>query len=531
MTREIDPSLKDVVQPAGDDKWTLAVLLSTDLRNSDKELTGAGSFYDWQQLKKLVEKTSNAPVSVVVSLPHVDATATSLADLRQRASAAPAGSNPQTLVDTYLIRNGRLRLLGSHISGGPAPDIEQLLTAARQAAPSQRLALSVQAHGSGLEMGITSDTQSASTADISHAIRRGLGTGRRLDVLSFNSCKMASSDTASHMQDVTRFLVASADAIAASVRHGFNGQSIKAGLSSLLENPDASGRQLAVSLIKAADSGANGRPSRIPEVPGQLRSGSDTLIAIDMERYQKFDGSLQNLARALRPHLQTPQDRVAIAAAVDLTQSFPSHVRPALTSLRDTKQFAQKILDQIKAGKLTDDGSILAAARRIIDAQNEMTERLHVNHHLYREVGGFSTFLPVASAKTREELVRTRFIVQANLVDGPPHQRLFAYKPELLLSAAVAINLTAAGLSPAEQAKLSGLRQAYDRLSESGDQRQYTAARQSMKTAAQQFMKTPLAGKLILELMSSVQDRDGNPQRNEWQSFVEDLVLSGLSKH
>lgn len=119
--------------------------------------------------------------------------ATSLEDLQQKVAAAAAVPGP--IVDTYLISAGKLQLIESHLSQGMADDVKLLLQTEQSAAPSEHLGLSIEAHGSGLEMGMLSDRSRASTKDLHDAIQVGLGNGKKLDILDLDACLMASTNT------------------------------------------------------------------------------------------------------------------------------------------------------------------------------------------------------------------------------------------------------------------------------------------------------------------------------------------------
>src|SRR6185437_8740949 len=409
-------------------KWTIAVDLAANIYDNKGQATGNGAFHKWQQLKSLADKTKDAPVSIVVSLPHVDVTSSSSEDLRRNlnafnniSAARPDNTSApnKTLIDTFVISHGQARFVESHLSKGFASDLENLLGTAGKEAPSDQLALSVFAHGYGLDLAMQGDAGAATQQEMHDAIKRGLGNRDKLDVLDLDACQMASTDTAHNMQDVARYMVASADDEIGDVAAKFDGQNIGAAVSDLIAHPDKSAAQFATDFVAQADAGLNGRPTKVPDVKNHLRTGADSLTAFDLSRYGRFEESLDKFAQALSTHLTNKADLAAIAEATDNTASYPSHLPAAVNELRDTKQFAERIIDQINAGKLPDDGSVRGAAQSLIANQTAMTLKQHNNPNIYRGVGGLTTFLPVTSQDSRHQMARLHSGMYLGLIELP----------------------------------------------------------------------------------------------------------------
>lgn len=404
---------------AFENKWTIAVDLTTNIRGADGKLNGAGAPEKWKQLQELAVSTLDKPVKVLVSVANQ---VLSEAPTERRAFENAPGANvlgPDLTgqvggvrIDTYLIEKGKVKQLASAPSQGIAADLSSLLVTAETEAKSEHLGLFVFAHGTGKDYpGIAGDAGSVTLSELENSIHDGLAGRSKLDLLVFDACRMATTETANKMQSVSKAMVASEDQEIALLDRGSDGISLNAPLKDLLNNPQMSGQELAMEFINEAKKGANGIPSKTIWDDVHLRSSVDTLVALDLSKYTEFEDSLNELGSALDRSLILNSNKNEIAETIDNTATLPSRDPAFLSFQRDTQIFAQKILQSISSGKLIDsDGSIKSAAEAMLIKQKHMSLGYYGSSDYYQKMGGLTVELGPVSQASRFSLARARSV-------------------------------------------------------------------------------------------------------------------------
>ena len=163
--------------------------------------------------------------------------------------------------------------------------------------------LNVSSHGKGFAGIAFDDTPAASMNIVSfaQAVKAGLGA-RKLDILSFDACLMATVEVASELQDSSNILVGSEDSTYY-WGHGFQQTFSRIAQNPAAMNPDQVVRSLVVDVNHR---GANDM--------------AYTVSATDLRKLGLLEAELDRLARALRRVM--PQAKADILRAVKASQEF-----------------------------------------------------------------------------------------------------------------------------------------------------------------------------------------------------------------
>ena len=512
-------------------RWTMAIDLTTSIRDEHGQLQ-AGAENKWQQLQKMAEETRGKPVTLVVSVPREEqgrqgGQRSSQAPSREGAAKVPGADGPPVpTIDTYIVRDGQITKVESHRTDGMAGDVKDLLQTAAKVAPSDHLGLVVQAHGTGLaSLGIAGDTGTATMSQLHDALKDGLSASGRsqLDVLDFDACQMASTDTVKSMHDVTRFMVASADEELADDKHRFDGQNLGAVVHDLLATPDQSAREVAHSFVAEADRGSNGTPYATSDDRNHQRSGTDTLASIDMAQYKPFEQSFDQLGTALDQALRTQGNKEAIEAVVDQTGAVPGRMPGYEAASRDTGEFARGILQAVQQGKIHDqDGALGRAAASFIDAQGKLVANYHGTDGYYRNMDGLSAILPATSEQSRRQMAASLTPAGALQSLGDRMSSINAQSAAVRYSSQFLAELK--GQVPAgDQKQLQPIIDAQKQISQAKTQEQYSQALDAVRVAAGGFLQTESGAVMIDKTRAMLHPRSTDTASDPWSRFVSAL--------
>lgn len=394
--------------------WTIAMNLQTDF---------GGECTIEKRTKKLQElagQTEGKPVTIVV-----------------QASVKDEESGKYN-VERFVLKDGKVQKLKSPgESNDYGADIESLVKFATQNYPSKNLGLILDSHGHGNE-GLQGDSSDVSMADLKKHVQSGLkGSGHeKLDFLQYDACLMAQNGVLEVSKDLANHVVASAqpEGVTADTAAADN-----TNLAALLKNPDMTPAQLADFCVEQAKD----------------VEGFDTLAHFDMTKYGAFRKSLDNFGDELSKIMADPEkedvlrkiihesfqygsqfsisgifgifgkdnpaqsgidlpnkpDKPPVSILELLPQLFERPFgRPHLEGIdvgsigrnlgngkRDLKDFAEKVIEAIDAGKLKDESNKLKeAAKQVLKDGAELTKS-YFGRDKHKNLGGLSVFLPTSS--------------------------------------------------------------------------------------------------------------------------------------
>lgn len=335
-------------------------------------------------------------------------------------------------LERFVIKDGKVTQLKSPgESQGYAGDVESLLKYATQNYQSKNLGLILDSHGHGNE-GLTGDNGNVSMADFKTRIQNGLkDSGHdKLDFLQFDACLMAQNGVLEVTQSLAKHVVASAEP------EGVTADSAAAdnyNLEQLLKNPAMTPAELAAFCVNKAKN----------------IDGFDTLAHFDMSKYASFRSSLDQFGEQLANLWKSKDDQSVLkdiigntfeygvnqefrirggkAGAAVLEQGIfggrlpslgdkPEHGFPGLLDLgrpllhhflddfpirktlgdakRDLKDFVERVIAAIDAGKIKDAGGKLKeAAQKLLKEESELT-RSFFGRGVHKGLGGLSVYLP-----------------------------------------------------------------------------------------------------------------------------------------
>jgi hypothetical protein len=495
--------------------WTVAVDLASNLRDQNDRITGAGAANQWNKIQSLSRQTAHKPVAFVVSFTHPQAESNSSFETAEL-------SSPPT-VDTFLLKDGSIKKLESHNSEGTAREIERLLQSAQEIAPSKHLGLIIDAHGSGTEMGIVGDYGRGPDSALRSSIRSGLAHRSQLDLLDFNSCLMSSATTLSYLHDLTKFIVASEDSEVAYMKAGFDSQNVTAALSGLLASPAMTPEEFARSFVEKARNGANGTPVDTPWDDRNMRSGTDTLAALRMDRFGEFDTALQKLGRSLLDAMQEPSQKTALQQAIDTTAAFPSSRPSYQDNLRDLQGFVQNILDGINQGKLKDKGSLKENAEQVLAAQQALLLDHWGSHGFFKGLGGLSVELPAASRQSRllsaREFTSPGILIKQTRTYRDVQDQLWASGSRGM----VASEMKTSGMAPEARSYYERMDRDLADLSESKTQSEYSRILRDVNSSSRQFLRTNSGKALVSKTEQEMRFPHIQNTLTDWSSFLRQI--------
>jgi len=188
-------------------------------------------------------------------------------------------------------------------SGDPRT-LANALNWAYKAYPARYNWLNISSHGMGFAGIAYDDAPEASMNIMSFAqgVRQGMG-GKKLDIVSFDACLMATVEVGSELQDVANIMVGSEDSTYY-WGHGYAQTMAKIAQNPAAMNPD----QIVRSMVLDVHSKGAGNQTL-------------TISATDLRKMSALEPELDLLARALRKALAGPQ-RANVIRAMQLTREF-----------------------------------------------------------------------------------------------------------------------------------------------------------------------------------------------------------------
>lgn len=290
----------------------------------------------------------------------------------------------------YVIKDGRIDDLPAIHSRDTGKDITALLRYAGKEHPSDRLALIITSHGDG-NWGLRGDNGELSMPDLADAIKDGLtGSGHdKLNLIDFDSCKMAQVGVAQRMAPLATDMVASPQIVWANLfAYGADFQNLNAWISDLINKPNMSGEQLGETIIAEANRGSNTDKTRFKE------EGTPTLAHFNLKRFSVFQKSFQKFGQALAIAVDDKTNRQLMQSIISRVPGYASDGKElsgcgltdirdrqhALgTSVRDLDTFAYLIQSEVKAGSLHDkSGALKSAADELRASQSQLEQSWHL---------------------------------------------------------------------------------------------------------------------------------------------------------
>lgn len=342
-------------------------------------------------LREFATKTKDKDVTIVVQAAY---------PLEGHTFAAP-----KQRLETYVIKNGTIECVAKGKSSGFAKDLENLLSFTGKNHPSQKLGLIIDSHGIGNE-GLVGDTGRATLGEFVDAVRTGLKQcdKTKLDLVDFDCCLMGQNGVLNKIRDVA------VDVVAAAETESTEGQNLIPPLEHLLDNPKTDGRQLALDLIKETRKQADVRDKTGGRVP------IESLSYFNLREYGAFAAKLDAFGEKLSEAIKVPASRETIERCIDESRSYGS--RGGLLNLifgietkldrKDLKNFSERIIANIDAGKIKDtDGTLKKAATEVLETRKTLVEA-YFGHGTYRDQGGLSVFLPGRDLRNTEHVARIR---------------------------------------------------------------------------------------------------------------------------
>jgi len=515
--------------------WTIAVDMAANLLGPDGKFTGGGAIHKWESLQKMAKETANKPVTFVVSVTRPEYPNDPLKPIgevlppdptREIADSStilqPGTNRPKPTIDTFIITGGQIRRESSQKSLGTAQDVENLLEVAAAKAPSEKLGLVILAHGVGTDdAGISGDAGSATLTKLGTEIKRGLGARDKLDLLVFDGCRMASTETAHTMQTIAKNLVASADHEIGAIKLGFNGLNLNAPMHRLMANPNMTGQDLARTFIDEARNGANGKLVKGID-DRHLRSGADTLIALDLSRYGKFEESLNNFGSLLSSALKDSRNKDAIAAAIDAAPGLPALAPSYMSYQRDSRQFTRLILDKVRQGKLVDDGSIKRAAESLLSDQKSMTIDHHGTSAFYRGIGGLTVELHAAGPEAQRANLRAHTI-PGLLVSLSRDARPYVAKELMQTTTKNLMNMMNNFSNEETRQHLPALNNAAKAVIAARTPSEYDQALLSLRKSAKSYLASPFGKHIVDDMQKTIRTIPSQVSGAAWAQFVDDV--------
>jgi hypothetical protein len=370
---------------ASDQKQSEQWLFCVDVTTKD---FGAGDNIALRlsQFQKLAEQTKDKPdVAIVIQ--------TAVADVEQNSLPlyGKVFNNPYH-IDRYIIRDGAIQKIDSVNSSGLTNDIRNLLSFAGNHFNSKHTSLIIDSHGRGNE-GLNGDTGSSKLDEMIAAIKAGLGPGKKLDLIDFDSCIMAQNGVLKHIHEVTDQVVASPET------EGGKGQDLTGPITRVVQEPKTTAFELAEIMINTARQQTPESPS---DTQFKLRSREQfamdgkvqipTLAHFDLTHYDSFRKELDQFGDALVQAIKDPKGRHSIDRIISDTPTYG-----AFQKKRDLKGFIEQVLDGIANKRIPDhDGQLRLHGGVTLDALKKLVPS-YSGFDKYASRGGLTVFLPERS--------------------------------------------------------------------------------------------------------------------------------------
>jgi hypothetical protein len=340
---------------------------------------------------------------------------------------------------------------------------------------------------------------------------------------------MSSTDTVHSLHDVTEHIVASAENEIGNPSHGINGQNFIPMFRDLVAHPTMKPEELAHDFILKASQGFNdGDYASDHHKDPQYSPGTATLAALDMSKNDPFEKKLEILGHSLRKVISTDSGLAAVTDAISGATSFPTNSPSFKATQRDTKQFAQNILDEVRQGRITDDGNIRNAAEGIIAAQSSVIEDVYVDSRWQGKTAGITTYLPDVSP---EALLNARMsdVPLGKIAYEANRYTSIENKHEILDNFDMLIAITKVNQPTMPKELFENLDRAKNEVALANNAVDYTKALTDLKTAAEIALRSP---QMQIELsMEPTPDYKltTEPNDSEWHRFANELVDRGAN--
>lgn len=377
------------------------------------------------KLQELAKSTEGKPVTIVVQ------------------SAVLDEKSGKYNLERFVLKDGKVEKLKSPgESKGYGSDVEGLMKYASSTFPAKNVGLILDSHGSGND-GLMGDNGNLSLADLKTHVQTALkGSGHeKLDFLQFDACLMAQNGVLESTQSIAKHVVASAEpeGVTADTAAADNKN-----LAQLLKNPNMTADQLAELCVAQAkdvngfdtlahfdmakysafrqslDSFGEGltklwddpkQQEVLRQIVGQTfeyggggGGGIGGLFHIlgggkDKYALNPEDSSDNNSQAQLRPPKPGFEQLLDYLRERPLFSEMPFHELPPFsrclgTAKRDLKDFVDKVVAAIDAGKLKDeDGKLKAAAEKLLKEGESLTKSFFGRGE-HKGLGGLSVFLP-----------------------------------------------------------------------------------------------------------------------------------------
>ncbi len=392
-----------------------------------------------KKLQELAAKTEGKDVAMVVQASVLDE------------------SSGKYKLERFVLKDGKVEKLKSPgESGGYGADVESLLSYAGKRFPAKNLGLILDSHGHGNE-GLQGDSSDLSMSDFKKHVASALKSSghEKLDFLQFDACLMAQNGVLEASQSIAKHIVASAepegvteDTAAADNKN----------LEKLFANPKMTADEFAETCVKLAKD-VNGfdtlahfdmekyqafrksldglgeelaKAWKKPEQEKVLRQIIKETFHYGVENFRivqnadkKLDAVRAKPIESIKPEQSTEiqnqnQNTGRFGGLSEILNHVPrlfekpesdsspkpsfEDILPYLFNLgrrlgsekRDLKEFVEKVVSAIDAGKLEDaDGKLKEAAKAVLKESSTLT-RSYFGRAEHRGLGGLSVYLPEA---------------------------------------------------------------------------------------------------------------------------------------
>jgi hypothetical protein len=340
-------------QPAANE-WTVAIDLKLNMENS----TGRGHLgaeHKSALLQDLQNESRGRPVSLVVQVSH------------PAESAGPGKMPALPAVSRFLIRDGTVTSLPEPAITDPSGLTGDLLRYAGSSQRSRNLGLIVFSHGFGSH-GLGADGGKVSLLSLNSSLSSALSALHKdkLDLLAFDACSMAQTDTLYLMAPVARNLVASPEYMTCQKKESC-GLNLNGWLAALLRKPQMSPNELSDEAVRQSQLSFE-----------RLGAGTASPAVVDFrldERYEKFARALDAFASELTAALPHGKNRDALR---QISQTTPEYERfyildPPFPAPKDLLSFASSVISGVEHGDIADQsGGLVASSGALIQALGAM---------------------------------------------------------------------------------------------------------------------------------------------------------------
>jgi Clostripain family len=285
--------------------------------------------------------------------------------------------------------NGKLTSLSQTKPIDMGNDLEGLLKLARQRHPSDKTALLIDSHGTGMA-GVVGNQGRMSLPRLELAISHGLG--KKVDLLDLDSCEMAQAGAIRSLSKSAKHVIASAEF------ENSGGQNLSETLEIVLEKPTISPDELANEIVarsKNWDVGGDG-------------TGIHTLAHFESQHVSEFDKAMNHLGSLLSMSMKNPSNAAAIRNIIEQIPEFDADKN---FQKRDLRLFLTTMDNAIQQKVIPDDsGEMRKAIKQVLAAQDGLVRSYYgeAGGDLpYDKMGGLSVLLPGSSLSDKSQLAES----------------------------------------------------------------------------------------------------------------------------